>query len=271
LLGWGATLLFPPTPRPSEDGKPRDMGSFHFSVHAKTVELTAQRALIDHRHQEISGALRSEDLDNTATIPHSSRTIERVAAASEPSMLVLVRSSERMKPTKSLEPTSDLRKGSTADQRDTFKAEPSKATRPRPDPVATREAIAINATQTAPHTEELPASATPKPPQEAKTLSLSGHASASPSKHRTLEASASAYGEKVWAVLRRHKPRVGQKGSAAVTFGIDASGALRHASVIQSSGNARIDRMALQTVRSAAPFPSPPPGLNTEYAVRIYF
>jgi protein TonB len=55
-----------------------------------------------------------------------------------------------------------------------------------------------------------------------------------------------------------------------VTFEIDASGGLGHARVSSSSGNASLDQLALQTVRSSAPFPSPPNGIAS-YTIRIDF
>jgi periplasmic protein TonB len=84
---------------------------------------------------------------------------------------------------------------------------------------------------------------------------------------------ASAYRGKVWSALARHKPNPGQRGSATVTFAIGAGGALRFVRVSQSSGNARLDQLALATVRNAAPFP-PPPALKdgtAAYTIRIDF
>ncbi|HWM32088.1 MAG TPA: TonB family protein [Methyloceanibacter sp.] len=85
--------------------------------------------------------------------------------------------------------------------------------------------------------------------------------------------SAAAHRSKVWSALARHKPRAGQRGSATVTFAIGASGGLRGARIAKSSGNAKIDQMALATVRNAAPFPAPP-NLKSgaaSYTIRIEF
>jgi protein TonB len=79
-----------------------------------------------------------------------------------------------------------------------------------------------------------------------------------------------AYGSQVWAALARHKPRAGVRGSATVVFSIGENGGLRGVQVGRSSGNARIDQLALQTVRSAAPYPPPPAGVAT-YTIRIDF
>jgi protein TonB len=82
--------------------------------------------------------------------------------------------------------------------------------------------------------------------------------------------SASRYGERVWAALARHKPKAVQRGSTTVTFKIGASGALGYVRVDQSSGNARLDQLALQTVQDSAPFPLPPNGASS-YMIRIHF
>jgi protein TonB len=83
--------------------------------------------------------------------------------------------------------------------------------------------------------------------------------------------SAGAHRSKVWAKLARSKPRAGQRGSATVSFTIGAGGALRSARVAKSSGNARLDQMALATVRKAAPFPPPSSLSGASYSIRIDF
>ena len=79
-----------------------------------------------------------------------------------------------------------------------------------------------------------------------------------------------AYSSKVWSALARHKPRAGQNGSATVVFSIGMGGGLNSLSVGKSSGNARIDQLALATVRGAAPFP-PPPSAPASFSIRIDF
>jgi protein TonB len=80
----------------------------------------------------------------------------------------------------------------------------------------------------------------------------------------------SAYGAGVYAALARHKPRAVERGSTTVTFQIGGSGVLSNVRVGQSSGNARLDQMALQMVRDAAPFPPPPSGASF-YTIQIDF
>ena len=82
--------------------------------------------------------------------------------------------------------------------------------------------------------------------------------------------SAGAYASKVWSALARHKPRAGQRGSATVAFSIGDNGALRGVRIGRSSGNTRLDQLALATVRNAAPYPPPPSGA-VSYSIRIDF
>jgi protein TonB len=91
-----------------------------------------------------------------------------------------------------------------------------------------------------------------------------------PAKVPTARPSGGAYASSVWSALARHKPRAGQSGSTTVVFAIGGNGALRGLRVGRSSGNARIDQLALATVRSAAPFPPPPSG-SASYTIRIDF
>lgn len=70
-------------------------------------------------------------------------------------------------------------------------------------------------------------------------------------------------------IARQREPRVRGKGSAVVTFSVSGGGALSGIRVSQSSGQSEIDRAALQMVRRAAPFPSPPAGAPTTFNQRI--
>lgn len=50
-------------------------------------------------------------------------------------------------------------------------------------------------------------------------------------------------------------------GAAAVRFSIDASGRVLGASLARSSGNAALDKAAVEMVRRASPVPAPPPAI----------
>lgn len=67
----------------------------------------------------------------------------------------------------------------------------------------------------------------------------------------------SAYDQKVWTTLARHRQKRISGGSAQVTFGIGPSGELVYARLSRSSGNSNVDQMAIATVRKSAPFPQP--------------
>jgi protein TonB len=82
---------------------------------------------------------------------------------------------------------------------------------------------------------------------------------------------ARGYNANIWSALARKKPHAGQRGSTTVTFGIGAAGVLQFVRVSHSSGNARLDQLALATVRNAAPFPPPPAPQAATYAIRIDF
>lgn len=90
------------------------------------------------------------------------------------------------------------------------------------------------------------------------------------SKAPTARPSGSAYASKVWSALARHKPKAGQRGSTTVVFAIGENGALRGLRLGRSSGNTRLDQLALATVRNAAPYPPPPSGA-VSYTIRIDF
>ncbi len=78
------------------------------------------------------------------------------------------------------------------------------------------------------------------------------------------------YSAKVWSALARNKPKAGQRGSTTVIFAIGDSGGLRFVRVGRSSGNPRLDQLALATVRNAAPYPAPPGGAQS-FTIRIDF
>lgn len=70
------------------------------------------------------------------------------------------------------------------------------------------------------------------------------------------------------AINRVRKPSIGVKGSATVEFSIASNGRLAFARVARSSGNARVDKAAVQIFRRAR-FPRPPAGARTAYTMRV--
>ncbi|MCQ0091547.1 energy transducer TonB [Roseovarius sp. M141] len=70
-------------------------------------------------------------------------------------------------------------------------------------------------------------------------------------------------------VSRVPRPRTGSRGTAVVAFSISGAGGLAGASIARSSGSAALDRAALRMIRSAAPFPPPPPGAQRNFSINI--
>jgi periplasmic protein TonB len=103
------------------------------------------------------------------------------------------------------------------------------------------------------------------------TLAPAAKSSISPTQNPAKKPDARGYNANIWSALARRKPNAGQRGSTTVTFGIGPAGALRFVRVSRSSGNARLDELALRTVRTAAPFPSPPVSGAAAYTIRIDF
>jgi protein TonB len=149
--------------------------------------------------------------------------------------------------------------------------------KPAEIPPAPKSAARPVTPQAAPVTQD---AAKPKPQQQETAQSNSGSSVWRPMalapadkpalKVPTARPGGAAYASKVWAALSRHKPRAGQRGSATVVFSIGENGSLRGVRIGKSSGIARIDQLALQTVRSAAPYPPPPTG-PASYTIRIDF
>lgn len=83
-------------------------------------------------------------------------------------------------------------------------------------------------------------------------------------------AAASNYPGQVMARLARvPKPKIRARGTATVSFSVASSGRLAGVKIARSSGSAGLDRAAMRMVQRAAPFPSPPPGAQRSFSVRI--
>lgn len=71
------------------------------------------------------------------------------------------------------------------------------------------------------------------------------------------------YGRIVWAKVAARRPAgLRRAGSTRLVFTVAADGALLASSVARSSGSESLDRLALNTLREASPFPPPPPALQ---------
>lgn len=70
------------------------------------------------------------------------------------------------------------------------------------------------------------------------------------------------YAALIWQEIAAHKPSgLGRRGTAHVTFSLDASGRVRSLTLARSSGDAMLDARAMAAVRFAAPFAPPPAAL----------
>lgn len=73
------------------------------------------------------------------------------------------------------------------------------------------------------------------------------------------------YTRQLWQhILAWKPPGATVAGTAVVQFAVDRGGALQHLALAQSSGSARLDRIALRSVRLAAPMPRPPAELGDD-------
>lgn len=82
-------------------------------------------------------------------------------------------------------------------------------------------------------------------------------------------AAANYPGQVMRRIQRTRRERVNARGSAQVSFTIAANGALAAVGIARSSGSARLDQVALQQIRRAAPFPPPPAGARRSFTLRI--
>jgi len=70
-------------------------------------------------------------------------------------------------------------------------------------------------------------------------------------------------------ISRAGRPRVNARGTAVVAFSITGGGRVAGVALTAGSGNARLDRAAIQTIRRAGPCPPPPPGAQTRFSIRV--
>lgn len=79
-----------------------------------------------------------------------------------------------------------------------------------------------------------------------------------------------SWGTQIRARIARRAPRGEGRGTAVVTITVSGSGALLGVSLAKSSGNPRIDKLALASVRQAGRFPAAPGKLGVgQHAFRL--
>ena len=70
-------------------------------------------------------------------------------------------------------------------------------------------------------------------------------------------------------ITRARRGSVDVKGSVILSLTVAGNGRLDAVNVYQSSGSAKLDRMAVAQVKRAAPFPPPPAGRGLVFSVRV--
>jgi protein TonB len=165
------------------------------------------------------------------------------------------------------------------DQPEEQPPEEAKPEAPKPDDSQVLTTASLNAeTITAPKIEEKIKEKKPEPPKkepQKKANPKKTHKAPPPRGGRSGGASAgdvSSYSSMVRARIAGHRPGGGGlHGSATVSFAISSGGGLSSARVSRSSGDSSLDSIALQAVRSSAPFPPPPNGARISMAIPFYF
>ncbi|WP_111734571.1 energy transducer TonB family protein [Roseovarius amoyensis] len=76
-------------------------------------------------------------------------------------------------------------------------------------------------------------------------------------------------GQVMRRIQRTRRERVNVRRAAQVSFTIAPNGGLAAVGIARSSGSAQLDRVALQQIRRAAPFPPPPAGAQRSFTLRI--
>lgn len=115
-----------------------------------------------------------------------------------------------------------------------------------------------------------------KAPKKAKKKTVQAASAAAPSAAPAKAAAASSgsgkraaadYPGKVMKkVLQTRKAKSPERGTVLVGFSVSGNGGLGMVKVVRSSGSAALDRIALDHIRRAAPFPAPPAGAKTNFS-----
>ncbi|WP_162631152.1 energy transducer TonB family protein, partial [Meridianimarinicoccus zhengii] len=69
---------------------------------------------------------------------------------------------------------------------------------------------------------------------------------------------------RIAATRREHTNR---RGTVVLAFAVGPGGGLAALDIARSSGDSALDRIALDHVRRAAPFPPPPEGAQTRFSI----
>lgn len=148
---------------------------------------------------------------------------------------------------------------------DTETAAPEKSVRPPTRPEPTRHAAATPQQPGNADRSARAGNATGQETARAQQGAQSQRAGAQPG-----NAAAENYpGQVTRHIQRTRRERVNIRGSAQVSFTIASNGTLATLGIARSSGSERLDQIALQQIRRAAPFPPPPAGAKRNFTLRI--
>jgi len=107
-------------------------------------------------------------------------------------------------------------------------------------------------------------------PKETAEKAVTAAASAPKAEAKTKGGGAvspAAYAKAVMKKVRSTKKKSGAgKGTVVVGFTVAADGGLAGVKLLQGSGNAALDKIALDHIRRSAPFPVPPEGAGRSYS-----
>lgn len=142
---------------------------------------------------------------------------------------------------------------------------PAKKPKPRPEKASKPKAEKSKAKETA--------AAKPKPVEKKPKAAGQDNAAAASAPKAGSKAksgggmSPAAYAKAVMKKVRSTRKQTGAgKGAVVVGFTIGDDGSLAGVKLLQGSGNAALDRVALDHIRRSAPFPPPPEGAGQNYS-----
>lgn len=98
-------------------------------------------------------------------------------------------------------------------------------------------------------------------------------ATAKPAPPKRSDTLRDAYAAMLWQRIAARRPEgLRLPGTALLVFTLDGAGRLTAIAVRQSSGSALLDRIAMRTVRQAAPFPAPPGDIDDPtFSIAFHF
>lgn len=147
------------------------------------------------------------------------------------------------------------------------RGEPVLRPKPRPeaklDPDPERDATVVPETKK----EKAPKEARSKEPARSEKPVSSPSAPHAAAKAKGGDVSPAAYAKAVMKKVRATKRKAGAgKGTVVVGFAIAPDGSLASVQVLNSSGNATLDAIAVDHIRRSAPFPAPAPNEKPRFS-----